>query len=161
MTDSYKLRIFEYTEKHFPDQYLKIKITLDQENYNFWKKILNDKNIKEHFKEYETKYEGKLMLDIFADPLPEKIEDLEDEKIIPMLIFVHAEHVINMEFSIQDLLGDYEENSDFFYIKENSTGDPPEDIGFREITNGYTSKIEWKDDVISDNSNSKRGISTL
>ena len=65
-----------------------------------------------------------------------------------------------MEFSIQDLLGDYEENSDF-YIKENSTGDPPEDIGFREITNGYTSKIEWKDDVISDNSNSKRGISTL
>ena len=39
MTDSNKLRIFEYTEKHFPDQYLKIKITLDQESYNFWKKF--------------------------------------------------------------------------------------------------------------------------
>ena len=32
------------------------------------------------------------MLDIFADPLPEKIEDLEDEKIIPMLIF----YMLNM-----------------------------------------------------------------
>ena len=72
MTDSNKLRIFEYTEKHFPDQYLKIKITLDQESYNFWKKILNDKNIKEHFKEYEINMKVN-SVDIFADPLPEKL----------------------------------------------------------------------------------------
>jgi len=140
-----KLRIFEYTEKHFPDQYLKIKINLNQEYYNFWKTILNDKHIKEHFKEYEVKYKGKLMLDIFADPLPEKIEDLEDEKIIPMLIFVCHENWVNMDWSIQDLLGDYEENTDF----QDHGGHPPEDVGFREITNGYTSEIEWENAVIT------------
>ena len=136
MTEN-KLRIFEYTEKHYPDQYLKIKITLDQESYNFWKPILNDKDIKEDFKQSETKYKGKFILDFFADPLPEKIEDLEEEKIIPMFYFVRADAVNN--------LGNYEENSDF----QNPTGDPPEDIGFREITDGYTSEIEWYDDVIS------------
>lgn len=104
MTEN-KLRIFEYTEKHYPDQYLKIKITLDQESYNFWKPILNDKDIKEDFKQSETKYKGKFILDFFADPLPEKIEDLEEEKIIPMFYFVRADAVNN--------LGDYEENSDF------------------------------------------------
>ena len=144
-----KLRIFEFTEKYYPDQYLKIKINLNQENYNFWKTILNDKHIKEDFKENEVKYKGKLMLDIFADPLPEKIEDLEDEKIIPMLIFVCADNVINNEWSIIDLLGDYEENAEF----QNPHGHPPEDFGYREITNGYTSEIEWENAVISTRGN--------
>lgn len=131
------MRTFEYIEKHYPDQYLKIKITLDQENYDLWKTILDDDEIKDEFKDYEIKYKGKLILDILADPLPEKIEELEEEKIIPMLYFVHKEDVNN--------LGDYEENDEF----QNSTGDAPEDIGFREITNGPTSEIEWHDEVIS------------
>jgi len=131
------MRTFEYTEKYYPDQYLKIKITLDQENYDHWKTILDDDEIKDEFKDYEIKYKGKLILDILADPLPEKIEELEEEKIIPMLYFVHKEDVNN--------LGNYEENDEF----QNSTGDAPEDIGFREITNGPKSEIEWHDEVIS------------
>ncbi len=137
MTEN-KLRIFEYTEKHYPDQYLKIKITLDQESYNFWKPILNDKDIKEDFKQSETKYKGKFILDFFADPLPEKIEDLEEEKIIPMLWVVLGDDVYN--------LGEFEENKEFQY-----TGHAPEDQGFREITNGLISEIEWFYDVISNN----------
>ena len=115
MTEN-KLRIFEYTEKHYPDQFLKIIIELHQDNYDLWKQILNDKGIKEEFKEYETKYKGRLMSDLFADPLPEKIEDLEEEKIIPMLYVVLGEDVYN--------LGEFEENNEFQY-----TGDAPEGLG--------------------------------
>tara|TARA_B100000963_G_scaffold343842_1_gene346067 strand:- start:772 stop:1185 length:414 start_codon:yes stop_codon:yes gene_type:complete len=136
MTEN-KLRIFEYTEKHYPDQYLKIKITLDQENYDHWKLIFNSGALEE-FKEYETKYKGKLMSDLFADPLPEKIDDLEEEKIIPMLHVVKSDDVYN--------LGEFEENNEFDY-----SGDAPENYGFREITDGLISEIEWFDDVISNN----------
>lgn len=135
MTEN-KLRIFEYTEKHHPDQYLKIKIWLDQENYDHWKPILNDKTLREDWNEYETKYKGKLMSDLFADPMPEKIEDLEEEKIIPMLWVVLGDDVYN--------LGEFEENKEFQY-----TGHAPEDQGFREITDGLISEIEWYDDVLS------------
>lgn len=132
------MRIFEYTEKYYPDQYLKIKITLDQENYDHWKTILDDDEIKDEFKDYKIKYKGKLILDILADPLPKKIEELEEEKIIPMLHFVLSSgDVYN--------LGEYEENDEF----QNPTGDAPDKYGFREITNGYTSEIEWSDEVIS------------
>ena len=100
MTEN-KLRIFEYfTEKHYPDQYLKIKITLDQESYNFWKPILNDKDIKEDFKQSETKYKGKFILDFFSDPLPEKIEDLEEK---------NNSNVLECAIDAVNNLGDYED----------------------------------------------------
>ena len=38
----------------------------------------------------------------------------------------------------------YEENNDF----TNPTGDAPNDIGFREITDGIKSEIEWSSEVI-------------
>ncbi len=103
------------------DQYLKINIWLDQENYDHWKPILNDKGTQEKFKEYEERYKGKLMSDLFADPLPEKTEDLEEEKIIPISWVVLDDDVYS--------LGEFEENKEFQY-----TGHAPEDQGFREIT---------------------------
>ena len=43
--------------------------------------------------------------------------------------------------------------SNFYYWvnkKKGHGGHPPEDVGFREITNGYTSLIEWCNEVISE-----------
>ena len=80
MTDDKK--VFEYTEQHYPDQFLKVKIIFDQVNYDIWRSILNDSNNIKNIKSLNCKYKGTLLNEIFYSPLPEKINDLSKEKII-------------------------------------------------------------------------------
>ena len=132
-----KSKIFEYTEKHYPDQFLKIKIIVDQGNYDNWRSILNDNKNKENVKSLNYKYKGTYLNDIFDTPLPEKIDNLSKEKIIPLFYLI-------LECDDISALGEYEDNNDF----TNNTGDAPNDIGFREITDGIKSEIEWSSEVI-------------
>ena len=132
-----KSKIFEYTEKHYQDQFLKVKIIVDQGNYDIWRSILNDSNNKKNIKSLNCKYKGTYLNEIFDTPLPEKINNLSKEKIIPLFYFI-------LECDDISALGEYEENNDF----TNPTGDAPNDIGFREITDGIKSEIEWSSEVI-------------
>ena len=135
MTDDKK--VFEYTEKHYPDQFLKVKIIFDQGNYDIWRSILNDSSNVKNIKSLNCKYKGTLLNEIFDAPLPEKINDLSKEKIIPLFYLI-------LECDDISALGEYEDNSDF----TNNTGDAPDDIGFREITDDTKSEIEWSSEVI-------------
>ena len=65
------------------------------------------------------------------------LSELSKEKIIPLFYLI-------LECDEIYALGEYEENSDY----TNPTGDAPSDIGFREITDGIISEIEWNSDVI-------------
>ncbi len=78
MTDDKK--VFEYTEKHYQDQFLKVKIIVDQGNYGIWRSILNDSNNKKNIKSLNCKYKGTYLNEIFDTPLPEKINNLSKEK---------------------------------------------------------------------------------
>ena len=62
---------------------------------------------------------------------------LSKEKIIPLFYLI-------LECDDISALGEYEDNSDF----TNNTGDAPDDIGFREITDDTKSEIEWSSEVI-------------
>ena len=135
MTDDKK--VFEYTEKHYPDQFLKVKIIFDQGNYDIWRSILNDSNNIKNIKSLNCKYKGTLLNEIFNAPLPEKINDLSKEKIIPLFYLI-------LECDDISALGEYEDNNNF----TNDTGDAPDDIGFREITDDTKSEIEWSSEVI-------------
>ncbi len=135
MTDDKK--VFEYTEKHYPDQFLKVKIIFDQGNYDIWRSILNDSINVKNIKSLNCKYKGTLLNEIFDAPLPEKINDLSKEKIIPLFYLI-------LKCDDISALGEYEDNSDF----TNNTGDAPDDIGFREITDDTKSEIEWSSEVI-------------
>ena len=130
-------KFFEYTEKHYQDQFLKVKIIFDQGNYDIWRSILNDSNNVKKIKSLNCKYKGTLLNEIFDAPLPEKINDLSKEKIIPLFYLI-------LECDDISALGEYEDNSDF----TNNTGDAPDDIGFREITDDTKSEIEWSSEVI-------------
>ena len=88
-------------------------------------------------KSLNCKYKGTLLNEIFDAPLPEKINDLSKEKIIPLFYLI-------LECDDISALGEYEDNSDF----TNNTGDAPDDIGFREITDDTKSEIEWSSEVI-------------
>ena len=130
-------KVFEYTEKHYQDQFLKVKIIFDQGNYDIWRSILNDSYNVKNIKSLNCKYKGTLLNEIFDAPLPEKINDLSKEKIIPLFYLI-------LECDDISALGEYEDNNDF----TNDTGDAPNDIGFREITDGIKSEIEWSSEVI-------------
>lgn len=135
MTDDKK--VFEYTEKHHPDQFLKVKIIFDQRNFDIWQSILNDTNNVKKIKSLNCKYKGTSLNEIFDAPLPLKINDLSKEKIIPLFYLI-------LECADISALGEYEDNNDF----TNDTGDAPNDIGFREITDGIKTEIEWSSEVI-------------
>ena len=90
-----------------------------------------------NIKSLNCKYKGTLLNEIFDAPLPEKINDLSKEKIIPLFYLI-------LECDDISALGEYEDNSDF----TNDTGDAPNDIGFREITDDTKSEIEWSSEVI-------------
>ena len=63
--------------------------------------------------------------------------NLSKEKILPLFYLI-------LECDDISALGEYEDNSDF----TNNTGDAPDDIGFREITDDTKSEIEWSSEVI-------------
>ena len=135
MTDDKK--VFEYTEKHYQDQFLKVKIIVDQGNYDIWRSTLNDSNNIKDIKSLNCKYKGIFLKEIFDAPLPEKINNLSKEKIIPLFYLI-------LECDDIHALGEYEDNNDY----TNDTGDAPNDIGFRETTDGIKSEIEWSSEVI-------------